>query len=329
MLGYPSFKHKNLVFVFANEGQKFSIRNQNIIVKDKENAIILQNSCYKSLSVWIIGHCSLSSVFMGCSKKYGFSVFLLSPNFRNIGAWNSKSEGNVLLRKKQYMQTNNLAMAQWLLHNKIHNQRALLKKERNKTTETQNAIDYLCAYMANIDTADNLQELLGIEGSASRAYFSAFFKEHQWKGRKPRVKHDVTNLLMDMGYTYLFNYIENLVHLYGFDVYKGFFHQEFYQRKSLICDLVEPFRPIIDRQIRKSYNLGQIHMEDFKLYQGQYQLDYKSAKPYTKFLLNSILDHKADLFYYIQQYYRCFMRDKAPQEFPIFDISHPWQKNRG
>ena len=55
---------------------------------------------------------------------------------------------------------------------------------------------------------------------------------------------------MDIGYTYLFNFIDALLRLYGFDTYLGFYHKEFYQRKSLVCDVVEPFRCIIDKNTK-------------------------------------------------------------------------------
>ena len=55
-----------------------------------------------------------------------------------------------------------------------------------------------------------------------------------------------------------FNCMDSLLRLYGFDTYKGFYHKLFFQRKSLACDVMEPFRCVIDKQILKAFNLGQI-----------------------------------------------------------------------
>lgn len=41
------------------------------------------------------------------------------------------------------------------------------------------------------------------------------------------------------------------------DVYCGVLHTMFYMRKSLVCDVMEPFRAIVDEQVKKSLNLGQ------------------------------------------------------------------------
>ncbi len=320
MLSHPAFVHKNIILVFTNLGHKFSIRNQNIILKDSDGKIILQNSCYKVLSLWIIGNFSLTSVVLQKSKRYGFSIFLMSQNLKHIGAWNSKTEGNFLLRHKQYHNENELKQSCHIIKNKINNQIIALKNIRGKSEKQQIAIISLQNHLDKITNITEQQELLGIEGSCSRIYFSAFFENYNWQGRKPRVKHDITNVLMDMGYSYLFNYIENLTHLYGFDVYKGIFHKNFYQRKSLICDLVEPFRVIIDKQITKSYNLQQIKVDDFQFSKEQYYINYKAAKPYSKILIKAILDYKSDIFYYLQNFYRCFIQNKDINEYPNFHI---------
>jgi CRISPR-associated protein Cas1 len=51
--------------------------------------------------------------------------------------------------------------------------------------------------------------------------------------------------------------------MYGFDVYVGILHTQFFHRKSLVCDLEEPFRPIGDAAILKAMNLGQVSEKDF------------------------------------------------------------------
>ena len=93
-----------------------------------------------------------------------------------------------------------------------------------------------------------------------------YFRKLKWERRMPRCKNDIPNLLLDIGYTYLFNFIESLLSIYGFDLYCGVHHTFFYQRKSLVCDLVEPFRCIIDQRIRKAYTLKQVNEDDFFFY---------------------------------------------------------------
>lgn len=319
MLSFPDFKAKSIVVVNAIEKEKMAIKNDNFVVKDVDNKIILQLSCHKMLSLWLIGNFSLTSVLLKKSKKHGFSIVLLTSTFRNLGVWNAGTEGNFLLRYKQYHQSN-YEIAKKLVYNKIENQRNVLKSFRKKTLLEKDAIHLLRFQLEKVEIVNHFKTLLGIEGVASKIYFSTFFHNFNWQGRKPRSKQDITNLLMDMGYSYLFYFIENMLLLYGFDLYKGVYHQNFYQRKSLVCDLVEPFRVIIDKRIRKAYNLNQINEDDFMQKNNQYYLNFKKSKPYTKWLIESILEYKEAIFLYCRAYYRAFIREKDIEEYPKFNI---------
>ena len=111
-----------------------------------------------------------------------------------------------------------------------------------------------------------------------------------------------------------------MLRLYGFNTYVGFLHTLFYQRKSLVCDLVEPFRSIIDYQIRKSINLGQIKKSDFKKMNGKYVLKYKENKKYVKIFSESINSYNEEIFLYIQSFYRNLMKGEDIKSYQMFDI---------
>ncbi len=97
-------------------------------------------------------------------------------------------------------------------------------------------------------------------------------------------------------------------------------HKQFYMRKSLVCDMIEPFRPVVDIQVKKSINLKQIKDEDFLLINSQYRLKWEKSASYVQFLMNPIITLKDEIFVYIQGYYRAFMKGLPSVEFPIFDI---------
>ena len=130
----------------------------------------------------------------------------------------------------------------------------------------------------------------------------------------------LVNSLLDIGYTVLFNFVDALLQIYDFDVYKGVLHTCFYQRKSLTCDLMEPFRTIIDWRVRKGIKLGQFRKEDFVLINEQYQLEYKKSSEYVSIFMEDILRSKQEIFVYIRSYYRAFMKGKMADEFPIYDV---------
>lgn len=325
MLSAPDFQHKQIVFALLSHGEKLSFKNDNVVIRD-ESGIKFQSTCYRLFALIIVGHASITTGLIQRANKFGFTIILAGHTLSPYASFHAKAEGNVLLRKKQYCYQS-LDIAQHIIHNKIQNQIEALKKIRKKTPGIKEAIKSLKKYQAKLpDEQFDLKQILGTEGISSRVYFKQMFADYGWKGRRPRVKHDTTNTLLDIGYTLLFNMVESLLNLYGFDLYKGVYHQEFYQRKSLVCDLVEPLRPIIDYRIRKAHALGQIREEDFQLIQGQYRLFGENSKPYIAFLLTELLEHKVEIFAYIQSYYRAFMQQKPIDRYPVFQYRKGKQK---
>ena len=62
-------------------------------------------------------------------------------------------------------------------------------------------------------------------------------------------------------------------------------HTQFYMRKSLVCDIVEPFRVLIDHEVKKAINLKQIKEEDFIIINHQYRLKWDKSADYVKILM--------------------------------------------
>lgn len=321
MLTYPDFEQKQILFVLLSYGEKISFKNDNIIITDNENKIKHQSTCYKLFILFVVGHITITSGLLQRAEKFGFTIVLLSHYFKFVGMWSSKTEGNVLLRRKQY-EYSGLDIAKHIVINKIQNQISALQMIRKRGDEINSAIDFLKQQLEEMQKTEktDLQSLLGFEGICSKIYFKGLYSNIEWKGRKPRIKADSVNALLDIGYTVLFNIVDAILNSYGFDVYQGVYHTNFYQRKSLTCDLVEPFRPIIDMQIRKAYNLQKVKKEDFSIIEKQYKLFGTKATPYVLYLLEGILKYKKPLFLYLQSYYRSFIKGKEIKDYPIFNL---------
>ncbi len=332
MLSLPDFRQKQIVYIEAIKNKDIAFRNQNLMVKE-DKKIIIQIPCGKIFAVFIVGNFTFSSVLVQKFQKFGISLFFLNFNFRCYGSFGAKTDGNVLLRKKQYtlLEKDNFIISQKIILNKCENQLKLLKNIRKKSDKVKENIDKIKKIIKKINSFSDLSDsinieeknprevLLGYEGNIAKLFFSVYFEEMNWHGRKPRIKFDITNTLLDRGYTTLFNIVESLLKIYGFDIYAGIYHQFFYQRKSLVCDLVEPFRCIIDKALRKAYNLDQIDKKDFEVFQNKYVLPYKNSKKYSKIFLEAIMEHKEEIFIYTQKYYRSFISGKI-STFPNFEI---------
>ena len=315
---YPDdFIEKQFLFLSPIEGEKLSFKNDNVMVLDHDGKVKHQSTCYRLLAIFIIGHLSLTTGLIERAKKFGFAIVLMTSTFRLYQVISSTAEANVKLRKRQY-QYQGLECAKILIANKIANQRSLLASIRKKSPQQQQAKCLIDEYSASLHQAETLRQLMGVEGNAARVYFKAFFDNVDWKGRTPRIKPDMVNAALDIGYTLLFNFVDVLLAIFGFDRYCGFCHTQFYMRKSLTCDVVEPFRCIIDKQVKKSINLGQITEEDFEVKDGKWLLKRDSNKEYVKIFVSAILKHKKQIYLYVRELYRAFMKGNYDQKFPVW-----------
>ncbi len=318
MLERTDFEKKQIVFFFPAFGDKMSFKNDNLVIKNKEGEIRLQVTCYRVFLVFVAGDVTITTGLLSRANKFGFSICFMNRNMKIYKFIGGRMEGNTLLRKKQYVYVNE-EISQYIIKNKIQNQRNVLMAIRNKNELIKEAITTLNNYIERLNSERiEKSSLLGIEGSASRVYFSRVFDNVQWKGRKPRIKPDEVNASLDIGYTIVFNIIDALLNVYGFDEYYGVLHTCYYMRKSLVCDIMEPFRPLIDYTTRKAINLKQIKKDDFKIYNSRYVLEWKKSPAYTKLYLEEIMKYKNEMFMYIQEYYRAFMKEKPIEQFPIF-----------
>ena len=320
MLSRPDFKEKQIILALLSHGDRMSFKNDNIIITDRDKKIKHQSTCYRVFSLFAVGHLTLTTGLLQRAKRFGFSIIFMNHSLKPYAVWNSSAKGNVLLRQKQY-DYNSRDIAGRLVHNKISNQIRVLQKIRNRGDKINKTIISLKGYGKRLSAEDlTFKEILGLEGIASKIYFQSLFEDFGWRARRPRTKTDTINCLLDIGYTLLFHFVEGLLSLYGFDVYQGVYHRAFYQRKSLVCDLVEPFRPLIDNRLKKAFRLKQVRPADFIVSQRQHLLFGKKSLPYMGFFISTLIENKEEIFRYIQSYYRSFIGSRPIERYPYFDI---------
>lgn len=319
MINASDFSKKQIVFVLFNEGEKLCFSNDNLVIKDSLGKIKFQCTCYRIFIVFAVGHATFTSAVIQKAQKFGFYIALLTSGFRLYSVIGASKDGNTLLRRKQYEYCG-LDIAKRLIENKISNQTHELQSVRNKSESLKEAITLLKSYIPRLSSAASLNELMGYEGMASKVYFKNHFNNVSWQGRQPRIKKDYINSVLDIGYTLLFTYIDALLSAFGFDTYCGVMHRQFYMRKSLVCDLVEPFRTLIDHEVKKAVNIKQIQENDFVESNRQFRLKWKENGKYVGILMKPLVENKEGIFNYIQAYYRAFMKNLPVDMFPFYCI---------
>lgn len=95
--------------------------------------------------------------------------------------------------------------------------------------------------------------LMGLEGSAGRAYFACLGKlmpeAYRFEGRSRQPARDGFNAMLNYAYGVLYSLVEKACICAGLDPHLGFLHTDNYAKKSLVFDLIEPFRIIGERVV--------------------------------------------------------------------------------
>jgi CRISPR-associated endonuclease Cas1 len=322
MFTHKDIEYRSVFVVNCLEPKNLRVASGELLLEDTiAKKTLTKLPFQKILALFVIGHISITTALIDKCSKYCVSLVVMKPNFRPVFFYSITAEANFLLRKKQYeYEKTNLLIPKILVENKIQNQITLLENTRIKRGKILFAKELCKEMIFALQSADTYETVMGIEGKAAMAFFNAYFEKLDWTARFPRAKTDPLNSTLDIGYTILFNYVEVFVRLFGFDPYRGVYHQLWFKRKSLVCDLVEPFRCLIDRQVRKAFNLKQCSAKDFNIVKGEYILKREKNSDYTKMFYEVLIEYKSDIFKYVQQYYRCFMQNKDGCKYPRFLI---------
>ena len=302
--------------------RELRVSSGELLLEDmQEHKVLTKLPFQKILALFVIGHIHVTTPLIEKCKKNNVALVVMKPSLRPVFYWSDAAEANFLVRKQQYEYgKDDISIARVLVENKIANHLKLLQRTRKKDTLTTEAIKNCGLYAQQARQATDYNGLMGTEGIAAKTFFTAYFQDMDWNSRKPRIKTDYLNATLDIGYTFLFNFIECFARMFGFDLYVGVYHRLWFKRKSLVCDLMEPFRCIIDKTTRTAINRKQFCAKDYDVIKGEYRLKREMNKEYCKVFFDALVPYKAEIFRYVQSYYRCFMGSKDINIYPKFEI---------
>ncbi len=224
-------------------------------------------------SPFLLGHCAENDVSVSFMTSYG----------RFLARVQGPVTGNVLLRREQYRQADDLnasaRLARMFILGKVSNCRTVLgralrdhpgKVDSEPMERTVNLFSRVARNLMREDTLDNIR---GIEGRAALDYFSLFNdliisqkEDFVFIGRNRRPPLDRVNCLLSFLYTLLYHDARSALETVGLDPAVGFLHRDRPGRLSLALDLMEEFRPVLaDRLALSLINLGQVKKKGFKV----------------------------------------------------------------
>ena len=224
-------------------------------------------------AIYCYGAIQLTAQAIEACLELGIDVAYFSPAGRFLGTLRALPASGVDARRGQYrlfeLPGVRLQIAREVVRAKIHNQRTMLMRNGEVSDRV---LQLLAGFRDATESARELSELLGIEGTAAALYFEQFesmLKEHgewkfDWRGRNRRPPRDPVNALLSLGYSVLVKELTGVCDAVGLDPFLGFMHQPRYGRPALALDLMEEFRPLIPDSVAISLiNRGELGPDDF------------------------------------------------------------------
>lgn len=232
-------------------------------------------------SIVLYGHVTVSSELLTRCAQDSRPIIWMTQGGRFLARLDGPVRGNVLLRHAQHTAhanpTQRLGIARACVAGKLQSARqALLRAARDLTGGRQARLRAAAQLHADLlqgaRDADDLDQLLGVEGQAGRVYFEAFqamlrpdLDIEPLTGRTRRPPTDPVNCLLSYGYGLLRSAVHGALEQIGLDPYVGFLHGIRPGKPALALDLMEEFRPLLaDRFALNLLNrrqLGGSHFE--------------------------------------------------------------------
>lgn len=251
----------------------------NIVVSVKQ-CEIFRIPAHNIEQIVTFGYMGASPGLMKLCADNGIALTFLSPQGRYIARSQGPTRGNVLLRKAQYVHSDEpdyaLHLAKLFIGGKVQNYRNILRRflrDNGEDAEVERVAQKLLMCKTRIFSADTAETVRGIEGEAASEYFGIFSHlmlpkdcEFTFKGRNRRPPKDAVNAMLSFVYTLIANDMTAALETVGLDPYVGFLHTLRPGRPSLALDMMEELRAYLgDRLVLSLINRRQMHIKDFLL----------------------------------------------------------------
>lgn len=265
------------------QGQGFSLGLSGEVLEVREKGKVVEQVRLLELShVALFGNVQCSAQALRELMAREIVVLHLSYGGWINGLTSPMVHKNILLRKRQFevaqMPERCLPLARAFVQGKVKNARTLLR--RNGREVSEQVLKELGNIRHDVQQAQCLASLLGVEGTAARLYFSQLSKMFKqtvgeglptfdFNGRNRRPPKDPVNAMLSYVYALLSkDMLATLVGV-GLDPYLGFYHQAKYGRPALALDLMEEFRHLVgDSVVLGVINNGELLPSDFVVRAG-------------------------------------------------------------
>lgn len=194
-----------------------------------------------------------------------------------------------LRRQMSWTQENKQLVWPQIVRRKIY-QQMLLLQEKGYISQSELLFDYLTQLQPG--------DITNREGHAAKVYFNAIFGNGF-----TRQESTTVNAALDYGYSILLSAFNREVAAAGYSANIGINHNNEFNHFNLSCDLMEPFRPLVDAfvidmgldvfQTEQKHKLQQMLNVEVAIDEKKYSLN-NAISIYVRSVLNAIESGNSD-----------------------------------
>jgi CRISPR-associated protein Cas1 len=269
----------NVLYVTTPEAY-LSLDGENVVVK-KDDKTSMRLPLHNLEGIVCFNYPGVSPALMGACAERHIGLCFLKPSGQFLARVTGSVHGNVWLRRRQHelslQEAASVGIARSILLGKIANSRKVIERALRDhallvdVPALEAASAFLKASLADVQAAESLETLRGLEGSAAKQYFGVFDQmilhqkeDFHFSDRNRRPPLDNINALLSFLYTLLAHDVVGALEAVGLDPQVGFLHADRPGRPSLALDLLEELRaPLADRLALSLVNLKQIKGSGF------------------------------------------------------------------
>lgn len=233
------------VIYVSTQGSRIGIDGGRIVVTTADKQDTMSSfPIEKVRTVNVFGNISVSTPFLANCGKAGMSVNYFTQYGRYVGSFVPDQNTIAEIRRRQAALGGEqmLAIAQAIVGAKIRNSRTLLSRKKVRPPERLKDLE------VGVHSADDMDQLRGIEGEAAGLYFGCLNEclTEGWtfEKRTRRPPQDHINSLLSLTYGMMKNEVMSALRQYNLDPFIGVMHTDRHGRPALALDLMEEFRPI-------------------------------------------------------------------------------------
>ena len=267
-------------YIFSNGELKR--KDNNIYFNDRALKIEMTSDIYLFEEVTLNTKCLN---FLGQNKKavhffnyYGFYTGSFYPKESNVS-------GKLLVKQVEYFQDSEkrVELAREIIKSASDNIFRNLRYYNGRGKDLKNEMEIIKSYQLELDKAQEVNEIMGIEGNIRKVYYSTWSKiinqEIDFEKRVKRPPDNMINTLISFINTLIYTTCLSEIYKTQLNPTISYLHSPGDRRFSLCLDITEIFKPlIVDRMIFSLLNKNMISEEDFAKESNFYYLKDKGRK---------------------------------------------------